>query len=63
MTTMILDPRNATNEPEVEYSCIAFVVVSDDVTLGDLYEDAHSCYSEADELEEEESEPRVKAAG
>ena len=45
MTTAIMDPE-VDASPELEYSAVAYRVVSDDVTIGDLYEDSHSCYSE-----------------
>lgn len=51
----------ATMEPEVEYSAVAYRVVSDDVSLETLYEDAHSCYSDEGEPDPASPEGRGPA--
>jgi hypothetical protein len=42
----------STQEPDLEYSGIAFTVVADDVTLPGLYEEAHECYFDPEDLDE-----------
>lgn len=57
---MFLAQTMTATEAPVAYSRVAFAVVSDDVTLGDLYEDVHSCYSEDDEADSAPARPVPK---
>jgi hypothetical protein len=58
MTTAIME-LDIDATPEIQYSAVAYRVVSDDVTLGDLYEDSHSCYSEEESPDETQLYPSL----